>query len=75
MDIFSILLIILFVLTAVFYIIFFSFIFYWHLKKTSFIVVPVIFTFEFFLIGFLIVAILALVINYAPYLINLSGLL
>jgi len=71
MEIFYILLIALFVLTAIFYIIFFSFIFYWHLKKTSFVVVPMIFTFEFFLIGFLIVCIAALAIQYIPYLFKL----
>ncbi|HCC59889.1 MAG: hypothetical protein A2402_00670 [Candidatus Staskawiczbacteria bacterium RIFOXYC1_FULL_37_43] len=70
MDIFSILLVILFIATAIFFIIFFSFIYYWHLKKVTFIVVPAIFTFEFFAIGFLIVAIIALVVNYLPYFIN-----
>lgn len=70
MDIFSILLIILFALTAIYYIVFFSLIYYWHLKKTSFVVVPMIFTFEFFLIGFLIVAIAAIAVNYMPYLIE-----
>lgn len=70
MDIFSILLIILFALTAIYYIVFFSLIFYWHLKKTSFVVVPFIFTFDFFLIGFLIVAIATLAVNYIPYLIE-----
>lgn len=74
MDIFNILLIVLFIATAIFYIVFFSFIFYWHLKKTSFVVVPFIFTFEFFLIGFLIISILSIVIKYFPYLIKLTGI-
>ena len=73
MEIFTTLLIVLFIATAIFYIIFFSFIYYWHLKKTSFVVVPAIFTFEFFLTGFLIVAIVSLVLNYAPYLLKLGG--
>jgi hypothetical protein len=75
MEIFTTLLIVLFIATAVFYVIFFSFIYYWHLKKTSFVVVPVIFTFEFFLTGFLIVVIVSLAVNYLPYLINSIGLL
>ena len=74
MDIFSILLIILLALTAVYYIVFFSLIYYWHLKKTSFVVVPVIFTFEFFLIGFLIMSIIYIVVKYIPFVIKLSGL-
>jgi len=74
MDIFSILLIILFALTAVYFIVFFSFIYYWHLKKTSFVVVPVIFTFEFFLIGFLIISIIYIAIKYIPFVIKLLGL-
>ncbi|OGZ64084.1 MAG: hypothetical protein A2998_00095 [Candidatus Staskawiczbacteria bacterium RIFCSPLOWO2_01_FULL_37_25b] len=74
MDIFSTLLIVLFIATAIFYIVFFGFIYYWHLKKTSFVVVPVIFTFEFFLTGFLIVVIISLALNYAPYLLKLGGL-
>jgi len=75
MDIFTTLLIVLFIATAIFYIIFFSFIYYWHLKKTTFVVVPAIFTFEFFLTGFLIVAIVSLAANYLPFIINLKGLL
>jgi hypothetical protein len=74
MGIFTTLLIILFVATAIFYIVFFSFIYYWHLKKTSYVVVPVIFTFEFFIVGFFIVCILALVIQYTPYLLKLGGI-
>jgi len=55
MDPFSVGLIVLFAATAIFYIVLFSFIFYWHLKNISYLVVPVIFTFEFLLAGFLIV--------------------
>ena len=66
MDIFSALLVILFIATAIFYVVFFSLIYYWHLKKTSYVVVPFIFTFEFFIIGFLIVAIITIVVKYFP---------
>jgi hypothetical protein len=71
MDVFTTLLIILFIATAIFYIVFFSFIYYWHLKKISYVVVPAIFTFQFFVVGFLIVVILALAINYLPLLFKL----
>ena len=70
MDVFTTLLIILFIATAIFYIVFFSFIYYWHLKKISYVVVPAIFTFQFFAIGFLVVVILALAINYVPMLLK-----
>lgn len=71
MDVFTTLLIILFIATAIFYIVFFSFIYYWHLKKISYVIVPAIFTFQFFVVGFLIVVILALAINYLPLLFKL----
>jgi len=71
MDIFSILLIVLFIATAIYYIVFFSFVYYWHLKKTSFVVVPVIFTFEFFLIGFLIISIISILLEYLPKILSL----
>ena len=74
MDIFSTLLIVLFIATAIFYIVFFSLIYYWHEKKMSFVVVPVIFTFEFFLAGFLVVCILSIVISYSPFLLKFFGL-
>ncbi len=73
MDIFYLLLIILFILTTIFFGIFFGFIYYWHLKKTSFVVVPMIFTFEFFAIGFFIVAVLTLSIKYGPLVFNLMS--
>jgi len=71
MDVFTTGLIVLFVMTAIFYIVFFSFIFYWHLKKISFVVMPIIFTFEFFAVGFLVVAIVSLALNYLPQIISL----
>jgi len=74
MGVFTIGLIVLFIVAAIFYIVFFSFIFYWHLKKITFVVVPMIFAFEFFLIGFLIVSIVAIIIQYVPDLIRASGL-
>jgi hypothetical protein len=45
MDVFTVGITVLFVMTAIFYIVLFSFIFYWHLAKVSFVVVPMIFTY------------------------------
>ena len=74
MDIFTTGLIVLAVMTAMFYIVLFSFIYYWHLVKVSFLVIPVIFTFEFFAIGFFIVALVSIILNYLPVLIRAVGL-
>lgn len=74
MDVFTIGLIVLAIMTVIFYIVIFSFIFYWHLVKVSFIVVPVIFTFEFFAMGFLIISLLAVIIQYAPALVIALGI-
>jgi len=74
MDIFTVGLIVLFAMTAIFYIVIFSFIFYWHLVKISFLVVPMIFTFEFFAKGFLVVAIVSIILNYLPVLVRAIGI-
>lgn len=74
MDIFSVGVAVLFVLTAIFYIVFFSFIFYWHLKKITFVVVPVIFVFEFFIAGFFIISIVAIILNYLPVIVRVTGI-
>jgi hypothetical protein len=74
MDIFWIGLTTLFVSTAVFYIVLFSFIYYWHLKKITYVVVPAIWTFEFFVTAFFIVAIGSIILNYLPDLIRLAGI-
>ena len=74
MDVFTTGLIVLFATTVFFYIVLFSFIFYWHLKKATFVVVPVIFTFEFLATGFLVVSIVSIVINYLPVLVRAAGI-
>ena len=71
MDIFTLLLVILAALTVIYYVVFFAFIYYWHLKDESYIVLPMIFTFDFFVTGFLIVVIISIVINYLPQIIKL----
>jgi len=70
MDVFTTGLVVLFVASAVFYIAIFSFMFYWHLRKLTFVVVPIIFTFEFFATGFFIVCIVSIIFNYVPYLLG-----
>lgn len=72
MDLFSLLLIELLIGTAIYYIVFFSFIFYWHLVRVSYIIVPLIFTFEFFVAGFFVISIITLVVKFLPYFINLQ---
>jgi hypothetical protein len=74
MDIFTTGIVTLLVCTAIFYIVLFSFIYYWHLKKTTYIVVPIIWTFEFFTIGFFAVSITAIILNYLPVLIRGFGI-
>ena len=73
MDAFTIGITVLFISTAIFYVVLFSFIYYWHLKKTSYVIVPMIWTFEFFVIGFFIVAITSIIINYLPMLTKIVG--
>jgi len=71
MDIFSLLLIILFIATAIFYVVFFSFVYYWHAVKMTYIIVPLLFTFEFFAIGFFVVCIASLIVQYYPVFLSL----
>ncbi len=54
------------VATLIYYLIFAGFIWYWHEKWTSVVMVPLLFTFEFFLFGFLIICLIAIVIQYGP---------
>ncbi len=74
MDIFTTGIIVLLVMTAIFYVVLFSFIYYWHLKKITFVVVPVFFTFDFLITGFLVVCIVSIVLNYLPDLIRVFGI-
>jgi hypothetical protein len=74
MDVFTTGIITLLAVTAVFFIVLFSFIYYWHLKKITYVVVPAIFTFEFFLVGFFIVAIVSITLNYLPAVIQAAGI-
>jgi hypothetical protein len=71
MEVFFVGLLVLLVVTAVFYIVFFGFIYYWHLVKTSFVVVPMLFTFEVFFKGFVALVVITLIFKYLPYLVTL----
>ncbi len=57
--------IVLAITTVVFYIIFFSLIYYWHEANVTFVIVPLIYAFEFFLLGFVIILLFSL-IRYLP---------
>jgi len=74
MDVFITGIIVLLAMTAIFYVILFSFIYYWHLKKVSFVVVPVFFTFDFFVRGFFVITVATLLINYLPQFIRAFGI-
>lgn len=73
MDVFLTGIIVLLGVTAIFYIVIFSFIYYWHLKKVTFVVVPMLFAFEFLIKGFLLVSIAAIILKYVPELIRVFG--
>ena len=73
MDIFTTGIIVLFAMTAIFYIVLFSFIYYWHLVKVSYFVVPMVFTFEFFAIGFFVISLTAIILKFLPELVRIVG--
>ncbi|PJE69472.1 MAG: hypothetical protein COU98_01890 [Candidatus Staskawiczbacteria bacterium CG10_big_fil_rev_8_21_14_0_10_38_10] len=57
---------ILFLLTTIFYVVYFIAVLQWAEKKITFIVVPILYTFKFFLIGFFVVLIISILLNYIP---------
>lgn len=58
--------VVLFAATVIFYLVFVSLIYYWHEKKTTVLIVPLLYTFEFFLAGFLVVSLVWFVFQYLP---------
>ena len=58
--------IMLFIATAIFYIVFVSLVYYWHEKKITYVVVPLIYTFEFFIVGFFVMAFFSILLQYLP---------
>jgi len=73
MDVFTVGLFTLFTVVAIFYVVLFSFIYYWHLVHISYMVVPIIHAFEIFLKGLIAVAIVSIILYYTPVLIGLYG--
>jgi len=71
MTLFGVLIIVLFAATAVFYVAFFSLVYYWHEKKTTFVIVPALYTFEFFAVGFLIISIVSIIAKFLPQIFDL----
>lgn len=71
MSYFYIGLYILFFVTAIVYIVYLSLTYYIHEKRTTYIVVPFLFTFNVFAVGFFIVCIVSLIITYLPGFIKL----
>jgi len=74
MDVFITGVVTLLFFTLVFYGVFFGFVFYWHLKKITFVIVPILFTFEFFWRGVVIVVLVSVAFKYLPPLINYFNL-
>jgi uncharacterized membrane protein YhdT len=50
--------------SLIFYIVWLSLFYYWHEKRETYIVVPMLFTFEFFVTGFLFISLLSIMVNY-----------
>ncbi len=63
--------IILFISTLIFYVVFLSLMYYWHEKQITFVVAPLLFAFDFFLIAFLVMAIIVIFLQYLPDIIEI----
>jgi hypothetical protein len=74
MEVFTVGFIVLLVMTAILYIVLFAFIYYWHLIKITYIIVPIYFAFEYFAVGFLVVAIASFIIQNLPVVIRAAGI-
>ncbi len=63
--------VILFVCTIIYYLVFFGLVYYWHETKTTVVIVPLLYTFEFFVIGFLVMSLGVILLQYYPEILNL----
>ena len=63
---------VLFAVMFIFYAVFFGLIYYWHTTRATYVVVPLIFTFEFFVVAFFVFAIIMIIIHYLPLFISSS---
>ena len=70
MDIFYVGITTLLATVLVFFLVFFSFVYYWHVKKTTYVIIPLLFMFDIFLRGVIVVAIVSLILYYLPGLIH-----
>lgn len=61
------------VATLIFYIVFATLIYYWHEKKTSIVIIPLIFTFDFLIIAFLVVCLASLALQFGPEILRLAS--
>ena len=59
------------IVTLGYYVVFASIIYYWHEKWATVVVVPLLYTFHFFVKAFLVTCLLALIIQFAPDIISL----
>lgn len=50
--------------SLIFYIVWFSLFYYWHEKAETYLIVPALFTFEFFATGFLLISLLSIIVAY-----------
>ena len=57
---------VLFGATIIFYIGAVLLLYYWHEAKPTFIVLPMLYSFNFFIIGFLLLALVAILFQYTP---------
>jgi len=55
-------------LTIIYFLVFFILVYYWHEAKSSYIFVPLIYAFKFFAIGFFVVILFSLIMEFVPQL-------
>ncbi len=61
----------LFIVTLIYYLVWLGLVWYWHEKKTSLLIIPLLYTFDFFIIAFLVMSLVVIVLTYTPDIIQL----
>jgi len=61
------------ILTAIFYIVCVSLVYYWHEKRATYVIIPLLYTFEFFITGFLMISVISIVLQYLPDILKAAG--
>ncbi|OGZ69881.1 MAG: hypothetical protein A3D44_03205 [Candidatus Staskawiczbacteria bacterium RIFCSPHIGHO2_02_FULL_42_22] len=59
--------------TLIFYAVFFALANYWKETPVNLVVVPLLYTFDFFIIGFVVIASLSIFFQYLPDIIKVAG--